>query len=476
MKQLLILYMFRSQIIKASLGLLAVILFVACAKDPQIINDPDDPEDPAEVHDFEIPFITPNGDEKYLIESSDYIFNDNVLHTFEIRIPEANLAFLDNDPAREEYTEAALIFEGDTISPIGMRYKGSVGAYVNCLSGTDIFNPSGSKTCTKLSIKLKINWLESNNKFFGLKKLQFHSMNLDQSQFHDRLGYHLFREMGVPAPRCVHAKLIINGKLVGLFALVEQIDGRFTKYNFENGDGNLYKEVWPLTSQGQVTSDQVFMNSLKTNEDENPDFNIIRSVGVNMKNAQESNLLDELSNWMDIEESLAYCAVDRTIRHDDGPFHWYCNGSNCNNHNYYLYEDPVEEKLHVIAWDLDNAFENIRTLSNPVTPVADGLGEVTNNCNPFGYGVWNLPQWSASCDPIFKAWSQDMELYEQKIQELKDGPLSQANVDAVLDKWYDQIQPTVEEASLIHTDAISVSEWGNAVSRLKSDLEYARAH
>ena len=465
--------MIKSQIIRASVFLI-LLFFWACSKDPQVITNPNDPSDPSEQFDFEVPVITPTGDEKYLNESSDYIFNDDVLHTFEIRLPEANLAFLDNDPAREEYTEAALIFEGDTISPIGMRYKGSVGAFVNCLSGSDIFNPSGSKICTKLSIKLKMNWLESSNKFFGLKKLQFHSMNLDQSQFHERLGYYLFREMGVPAPRCVHARLVINGKFVGLFTLVEQIDGRFTKYNFNNGDGNLYKEVWPLTNKGQVTSDQTFMNGLKTNEDENPNFNIIRSLGINMRNAQESQYLNELSNWMNIEESLAYCAVDRTIRHDDGPFHWYCNGSNCTNHNFYLYEDPVQEKVHLVAWDLDNAFENIRTNSNPVTPVADEFGNTSNNCMPFPYGAWSLQQWSASCDPIFKALSQDMILYEQKLSELKQGPMSEANVDALIEKWSEQILSSLEDADLFYSDAISVSEWNNAVMNLKADLAYAR--
>ena len=451
------------------LSLFSLSLFLACSKDlPQEDNPVIDEEEEMDVID-----VDPTGTEDYLTMSSDFIFNDDSLYTFEIRLPQENLDFLDNDPAREEYTEASLIFRGDTISPIGMRYKGSVGAFVNCLSGNSVFDPSGSKTCTKLSIKLKMNWLNSSDKFYGLKKLQFHSMNLDASQFHDRLGYYLFREMGVPAPRCVHAKLVINGEYVGLFVLVEQIDGRFTDYHFEEGDGNLYKEVWPLTSHGQVNSDQAFMDALKTNEDENPSFNIIKSLAINLKNAQESQLLNELSNWMDIEESLAYCAVDRTIRHDDGPFHWYCGGNACSNHNFFLYEDPVAERIHLIAWDLDNAFENIRFNINPVTPVADDFGEISNNCNPFSFGPWGLQQWSATCDPLFKALSQDMDLYEQKVSELKNGPMSQSNTDALLAKWSEQIYEATEAASIAHSDALSINEWNNAVNQLKNDLNFA---
>ncbi|MFT7249333.1 MAG: spore coat protein CotH [Arcticibacterium sp.] len=125
--------------------------------------------------------------------------------------------------------EGVLIFEGDTLSPVGIRYKGSIGAWVGCLSGDHVFEPSGFKTCTKLSMKVNLN---SDQKFFNLKKLQFHSQNQDPSQMREKLCYWLFREMGIPALRSVHAKLVIYNKYRGLFALTEQVDKRFTKENF----------------------------------------------------------------------------------------------------------------------------------------------------------------------------------------------------------------------------------------------------
>ena len=64
-------------------------------------------------------------------------------------------------------------------------------------------------------------------------------MNLDKSQLHDRLGYWLYREMGVPAPRAIHANLYINGAYNGLFSMVEQIDEQFASFNFSDGSGNL---------------------------------------------------------------------------------------------------------------------------------------------------------------------------------------------------------------------------------------------
>ncbi len=206
-----------------------------------------EPFEPNADANFLVPKVIPHGNEKYLTTKSDYIFDQSKLHTFELKIPGSALNELDKDPSAEKYVAGMLIFEGDTLSPIGVRYKGSIGAWVGCLSGDNIFDPSGFKICTKLSMKIKMG---SGQKFFKLKKLQFHSQNQDPSQMHERLAYWLFREMGLPAPRSVHARLVINDQYRGVFALTEQVDKSFVKESYKDADGNLYKGVWPLRREG----------------------------------------------------------------------------------------------------------------------------------------------------------------------------------------------------------------------------------
>ena len=193
------------------------LLFISCVQ--QVSKD--------YAKDFVVPNIQPIGTEKYLDLNSDYIFDQESLHTFELKIPGSSLRKIDSDPVKEEYVEGILIFEGDTLSPVGIRYKGSVGAFVGCTSGKNPLQPSGKKICTKLSMKVKIDWKGRKHKFYNLTKLQIHNQNNDPSQMHERLGYWFFRSMGVLAPRSVHAKLIINGKYSGLYALTEQIDENF---------------------------------------------------------------------------------------------------------------------------------------------------------------------------------------------------------------------------------------------------------
>jgi spore coat protein CotH len=357
-----------------------------------------DNEDTDADLNFIVPTINPKGDEQYLNLGSEFIFDQNVLHTFELKIPKEDLEKIDSDPVAEQYVEGMLIFKGDTISPVGIRYKGSIGAFVGCVDGPNIFEPSGKKICTKLSMKVKINWNGREERFYGLKKLQFHSQNLDPSQMHERIGYWLFRAMGVEAPRSVHARLMINDDYSGLYALTEQIDGSFTDYHFDDQNGNVYKEVWPLTNDGTPTNEQSFIVALKTNEDDNPSVALMSNFAEKLSMAADAELQNVISEYMDINKIVSFAVVDRAIRNDDGPFHWYCEVGGCGNHNYYWYEEPNNQKINLIPWDLDNAFENILSNANPVTPIADEWGETSNNCQPFPYGPFFIPQRSAACD------------------------------------------------------------------------------
>lgn len=406
---------------------------------------------------------------------SDYLYDQEVLHTFELTISDEAFADINSDPSEEQYVEGSLTFEGETISPVGIRYKGSVGAWVGCVAGGSLFEPDGEKTCTKLSMKVKINWEDSSRTFWGVKKLQFHSMNLDPTQMHERLGYWLFRKMGVPAPRATHARLLINGNYVGLYSFVEQIDGRFVDRQFDDGDGNLYKEVWPLNHQGSARKRSEFRDALKTNEEDEVTVDHILTFSKELAAAQKSELPQIVAKWMDVDEIIRWAVVDRAIRNDDGPLHWYCFDG-CNNHNFYWYEEPTTGRLHLIPWDLDSAFANIVSDANPVTPIADKWGEITNDCQPFPYGQWNIPQWSATCDPLIGTWTTFVDEREAVWAAFLEGPFSAESTESILKQWAGQIHDATSEAAATHQDALGLEKWKAALSKLGSSLDFARVN
>jgi len=282
------------------------------------------------------------------------------------------------------------------------------------------------------------------------------------------------------APRSVHARLVINGTYSGLYALTEQIDGRFTRHNFDEGGGNLYKEIWPLDEQGQPHHKNEYLEQLKTNEDEEPTDKWIRTFAQEVADADPEMLQNVIAKWMNIDEILAYAVVDRTIRNDDGAFHWYCDEDEggCESHNFYWYEEPIPDDetatLHLIPWDLDNAFENIVRDSNPVTPIADAWGQISADCEPFPYGRFRLPQRSAACDKLTGGWAMFAQEHERIQAAFMAGPFSAEQIETQLDSWESQIRDATMEAAEVYEDALSVTKWEAAVDKLRQDLAHAR--
>ena len=376
---------------------------------------------------------------------SDYIYDQSKLHRFDILISQENLNLIDNDPTAEQYVDASFIFEDKIVKDVGVRYKGSIGAFVGCLSGTNWSNPSGYKTCPKLSMKIKINY-KSDKKFYDLKKLQFHSQNLDPTKMRERLGYYMFRNFGIPAPRSNHAVIFINGKFSGLYANTEQIDGPFTNKNFLNKNGNLYKEVWPVNDKGQSNSIDYFISGLRTNE-EISDVSRIKKFSDELADKDYSNSWNVVQNYIDKDIFLKTLVVDRRIANDDGFLHFYLSeNGQYENHNFYWYEDPITNNFQIIPWDLDNAFENLVVDSNPVTPIKDKWYEVTNNCSGFSYGVFNLMQKSAACDKIIGSFKDFTESYYQIDSIFMETLYNTQKINMLLDTWSNQIRSSVIDA------------------------------
>lgn len=396
-------------------------------------------------------------------------FQDAQVHQLELSVKPDDLALIDSDPSAEFYVNAQMQIDGQALGAVGLRYKGSAGAFLApctaaMLPGERMRGPKVGKC----SMKLDFDRVDPDLRFHGLKKLNLHAMGRDPSMLREQLGYALFREMGIATPRTTYMRVVINGELEGLFLGVEQIDGRFTRARFtEGGKGNLYKEIWPTTMDpGRLRA------ALETNEDD-PATSVISMMTFAAAVQRDPQLA---LDWLDRQYMLNFIAVDRMILNDDGAFRWYCftfRGLDFGggfNHNYYWYEESRGTRMWLIPWDLDLSFAG----AERVRIDRDWRDKSSCACHTAELDVPASPQRAPACDDLTGAVADWLDDYEQAVDKLLAGPLSSKAIDSKLMRWIDLIEPTVREAAGVRS-APSESEWHDAIAFLREVIDHSRA-
>jgi len=394
---------------------------------------------------------------------SEYVYDQEALRTYEVTIAPNDWQWLNDNARLEAYVSGTLTFEGQEYGPIGVRYKGGFGTLHGC------FDAVGNRTCAKLPLKLKFNEYDDDLRFYGLKKLNFHSMKSDPSALHDRLGYSLYREAGVIGPRSVHARLVVNGEYLGLFALVEQIDGRFARDRFaDGGEGNIYKEVWPVHRYPQP-----YLDALKTNEDEDPSVDRMMRFASALAGAADDTIEQVLEEWTDVDSLMAFLAVDRAIENWDGIVGFWCVGGHCGNHNFYWYEETTRDRVWLIPWDLDNTFDVPNFFVEFFGQAA--WDAPPGDCEPvhiFDIGDVAAGRRAAACDDLVRWLGQTLRpRYKAAVDDLLAGPFALDKMRADLERWKSQIAEAVAE----DRNGPTMAEWTSAVQELSADLATLRA-
>ncbi|MBN1606713.1 MAG: CotH kinase family protein, partial [Polyangiaceae bacterium] len=243
----------------------------------------------------------------------------------------------------DRYVEAALRVGDTELSTIGVRFKGnySIWGCVDYATKQRVVRVEpffgNIDVCQRFSLKLDFDRYVDDVRLDGLKKLNLHAMAADPSKLRERLGYSLYRDMDIVAPRAVHARVYVNGEYQGLFAAVEQIDGRFAANRFgDAGDGNLYRDLWP--SADTTTSDAEA--ALKTNDDPEvmdvSDFMAFRDA---INASTEADFAAQMAPYLDFDYLARYIVVDRAIDNFDGiQVFYYGSGWGPNNQNYNWYD------------------------------------------------------------------------------------------------------------------------------------------
>lgn len=376
---------------------------------------------------------------------------------FDLYLPEDKWQNLIAHAVDEQWERAEACFEGKQVGTVGLRFKGSYGTLYGC------FDDAGQLQCPRLSMKLKFSKYESEQRFFGLKRLNFHANRHDDSRMREKLAYDLYREMGVTAPRAAWAVVRVNGQSYGLYGMVEELDGRFTEDRWPgHPDGNLYKELWPTDSDETDIRD-----ALRTNEDDG-DISGFTTFASALAQAQtDGEVLAALDEHTDLGHWAAYMAVDEAILSYDGVTYFYTDDGNwSHNHNYYFYEDAPGH-FTLIPWDVESSF-----WINP-DHAPPHWTEAPADCTTT-YPYWDGFATAPGCDPVFQALASDPGAWRAAIRELLDGPFAEARMLATIDAHEAFIgeEARAAETPTMYTSFDSaVAQQRNVIGQLRARLE-----
>jgi hypothetical protein len=371
------------------------------------------------------------------------------------------------DPAQwEQYYPATLEFAGGKYTEVAIRYKGSFGTLETCRDGG---STGDLPPCNKFSIKIKFNEYNDEARFFGLKRLNFHSMARDYARMNEVLAYRMYRDMNVPAPRATFAALTINGEDLGVFALVEQIDSEFLNNRFSDKDGLLFKEVWP-SNLGVDNPDWYLEGRLRTNRSEQHGFAAFKAFASAITKASDKNYLDMMNNWIDLPAFERYMVADRFMGNFDGVLAFYCFEGieqGCINHNFYIYESSRGKRHWIIPWDLD------RTFPAELEPYTSEYGVApwteASDCEwiaaPPGSGTSIRPP---ACDPMLGGFIEyDREAFAAALIEAAEGTLAVTTLHGYIDQLAMLLRPALE---VDPRNDLAINVWEEQVQLLKANV------
>jgi spore coat protein CotH len=268
-------------------------------------------------------------------EPSAKIYSPGRVPRFELEIAPEDFESLEN--RARSYVPATFRHGDIVLHDVGVRLKG---------------NFTFRRIDQKPSFKIKFDKYVRGQRFHGLRRMTLHNSIVDYSFMAERLGYSVFRNAGLPAPRVNNAEVHVNGQLYGLYVNVETIDKIFLKRWFASNDGNLY-EMEDSVSWTPGNEDAF---DLETNEELN-DRSDLEALLAAVTEARDESLLEDVAHILDPELFLRYCAIEGIVNQWDG----FAYNAWLRPNNYRLYHRPSTGTFVLLPWSMDNSLKINRT-------------------------------------------------------------------------------------------------------------------
>jgi hypothetical protein len=253
-------------------------------------------------------------------------------------LDEAARAALKRRP--RELVRAELEYEGER-RVVGVRLKG---------------HRSMKPLDEKAAFKIAIDHFDRTQRFLGVRRLTLNNMVEDPTLLREFLGYRVFRELGVEAPRVGYASVFVDGEPRGLYSIVEDIDELVARSAPEAG-GVVY--------EGEYGCDLFPEDVAGFDKDHGKDpGRAALAAFAEAAGGDARRLFGAEEGPLDQRAFLAFLAASTIVGDFDGYRH---------SHNYRIHLDPESQRWQFVPWGLDRAFQ--RPLS-----IFDSQGWLAKRC------------------------------------------------------------------------------------------------
>lgn len=261
------------------------------------------------------------------------VFDLTKLHQIDIVVEEQYLDALENDS--ENRVPCSITYDGQVIPNAGIRKKGGIGS-VQPLDG-------------KPGFSVKFNEFDKGKNLHTLTKLTINNAVQDPTFLHEHLGYEVYRRASIPAPRTAHGVLTLNGTPKGIYVVAESVDKKFLARSFgaKNDEGNLY--------EGPCCGDFVFdvgHVELKDEVEEMRTRDDLIALADIVKDTPDEQFAAAVSQKLDLERFITGYAIDAIFDHWDGYSFKTIN-------NYYIYDNPADNRFVFMPHGMDQLFQNL---------------------------------------------------------------------------------------------------------------------
>jgi hypothetical protein len=340
----------------------------------------------------------------------DAFYDLSVVQQVHIELTDDAMSDLRRDPTT--YVPGNVVIGDTRLENVGVRLKGS--SSFRDLSG-------------KAAFKIRFNAFEDQH-YATLERATFNNMTGDPTQSKEVIGYHVFREGGVPVPHANYAQVWLNDTYYGLYSNLEAMDEHLLKRWYDDNDGDL----WEGNDNADFSRRSTDYFELVTGVGDRTDLEAAATA------VRGSDFMTDAGAVLDLPQFLDFWAYSLAIGDGDGyPYHL---------NDYFVYQDPADGRFDFFPWGIDESWD-------PYLQWSYASGTVATGCLD-----------DADCEDLLKDHVRDaLDVYESldlvdyadRIDAATDGLLdletrgewspsevrnARADLDEVLPQWPEDLR------------------------------------